>query len=112
MITVLVAIDLPDEHEVPGTPLEGYHPELDDVANAIAVRLEEFYPDSTGGFARPLQRRVVATTAGVAKHVLDAALVGLDSGNEMLDVAGEAVVVALSTAPHDVAVAIDPSRVS
>lgn len=109
MITVLVALDLPEPHEVPGTPLEGYLPELGDVAESLAARLSEFYPDSTGGFAVPSRLCVAATTKGVATHLMQAAIIGLDSGDESMDVAAYDVVNRLSSNMSTVGVT-DPSR--
>jgi hypothetical protein len=74
--TVLVALHF-DEDDL----------EMGDVAEAVHARLDEVYPDSTGGFAQPGSRRVVATTDEVAKHIFDALWVGLGNEDEMGDAA-------------------------
>lgn len=83
--TVLIALTVPDA-------------DLGDLAEAVHARLDEFYPDSLGGFAVPLVRRVVATKPEVAKHLFDAAAVGMShdpTGD--LDVAAYNVLTALTT---------------
>lgn len=100
--TVLVSLTLSDA--------DSDAVELGDVSEAVAARLSEFYPDSLGGFCVPASLRVVATTGGVVRHLLDAAAVGLShDATGDLDVAAALAATSLSVHGSTVAV-VDPSR--
>lgn len=64
--------------------------EAGDVAEAIEARLDEFYPDSAGGFSQPKRVTIAVGSDDAIAHILNAADVALDTDTVTADVQDEA----------------------